>query len=88
MSKKPGFKLWDSIALSDNIKLAIQIKDKLEKLSVESKIPIEELPDSLVPTDVLYDIVACFTATYDMLLDRDLVMTGNLKSPNKHNNIH
>lgn len=88
MSKKEGFRIWDSIALNDNIKIALQIKSKLEELSKANKLEIEELPDSLVPSSILYDMMACFTAAYDMLLDKELVMTGNLKSPKKQNNLH
>lgn len=85
---KQGFKLWDSIALSENIKYALQIKHKIEKLSNDTQVQIEDMPESLVPTATLYDMMCCFTAAYDMLLDKELAMTGNLKSPTKRNNLH
>lgn len=86
MAKKPGFKVWDSIALNDTEKVVLQIKQKIEELSEDNKQEIQDMPDSLIPTGYLYDITACFDAMYHLLLERDLVMTGNLKS--KRNNIH
>lgn len=83
-----GFKLWDSIALADNIKLALQIKNKIEKLSHEGQVEVQDMPDSIVPTEALYEMMACFVAAYDMLLDQELVRTGNLKSSSKRNNLH
>ena len=85
---KPGFKIWDSSALADAEKVCLQIKEKIETLSEDSKTEIENLPHSLVPSAVLYDMAICFDAAYNMLLERDLVLTGNLKSSNKRNNIH
>lgn len=80
------FTKGDNIILQDTIKLALQIKQKIEKLTHDVKQPPEALPDSLIPTDILYDIVACYEATYTMLLDQQLIKTGNLKS--NRNNIH
>ena len=79
--------MWDSAALCDTEKVVIQIRDKIEKLSHETKTEVQDLPDSLIPTAYVYDIVACFDAMYNMLLERDLVETGNIKF-SKHNNIH
>ncbi len=85
---KPGFKIWDSAALADSEKICLQVKEKIETLSNENKVEVQDMPPSLVPTAYLYDIAACFDAMYIMLLERDLLLTGNLKSPNKRNNIH
>lgn len=86
MSKKPGFKMWDSVTLQESEKHALQFKSMIESLSVENRTEVQDLPDSLVPTDVLYYMAACYDAMYNMLLERDLVETGNLRG--KSNNIH
>lgn len=88
MSSKPGFKVWDSIALADTEKICLQIMHKLDNLSQTNKIEVEDLPASLVPSGYLLDIVSCYDAMYNMLLERDLVLTGNLRSSNKQSNIH
>lgn len=84
MSK--GFRVWDSITLQDTVKLAIQIKQKIETVVQQSKVPPDQLPESLVPTKVLYDLASCYEAAYSELLDQQLIKTGNLKSDK--NNIH
>lgn len=84
MSK--GFRINDSIILQDTIKYAIQIKEKIEHVVEQSRVPPDKLPESLVPTKVLYDLASCFEAAYHELLDQELVKTGNLKSDK--NNIH
>lgn len=80
------FSKQDNILIQDTIKWALQIKEKIETTTHKVKQPPEALPDSLVPTDILYDIVACFEAMHTMLLDLELIKTGNLKS--NRNNIH
>lgn len=81
-----GFRVHDSILLQDSIKVALQIKEKIEELSHANKATPDQLPDSLIPTNILYDLAACYEAMYTMLLDLELVKTGNLKSD--INNIH
>ena len=80
------FRVWDSITLQDTVKLAIQIKQKIEDVVDKSRVPPDQLPESLIPTQVLYDLASCYEAAYSELLDQDLVKTGNLKSDK--NNIH
>lgn len=84
MSK--GFRIHDSIILQDTVKYAIQIKEKIEQVVTQSRVPPDKLPESLVPTKVLYDLASCFEAAYHELLDLQLIKTGNLKSDK--NNIH
>lgn len=82
------FKIWDSIAINDALKTVIQLKDKIETISHENKTEVEYMPPSIIPTVELYNIVACYEAMYRVLLDKSLVMTGNLKSSKNRNNIH
>jgi hypothetical protein len=39
-----------------------------------------ELPMSMLPTHILYELTACFEAMYDKLLDEDLIVSGYPKS--------
>ena len=46
---------------------------------------LKNLPMSLVPTDVLYDLMMCYHAMYNKLLEESLVQNGYPKtSTTKH----
>lgn len=81
-----AFKLWDSQALQDALKTAIQIKAQVEDICATNNISPYQLPHSVVPTAELFDLVACYVAAYDKLLEHSLLLTGNLKA--NRNNIH
>ena len=80
------FKVWDSQTLQENVKIAIQIKAKIEEICTENKVSPYSLPPSVVPTAQLFDIVSSYEALYNKLLEFSLAKTGNLKSSRK--NIH
>jgi len=81
------FRIWDSEALASSLKIAIQMRAKINEIAIENKVPINSVPQSLVPTSILYDLIVCYEAMYNKLLDNDLVKTGNLRTPTK-NNLH
>lgn len=70
---------YNTKVLADTYNTTAQMQANIEKLLVDDK-TIMDLPNSLVPTDTLYAIVLCYDAMYKLLLDYDLVKTGN----NKH----
>ena len=80
------FKIWDSIALQDSVKLALQLRSRIELLCQQNNCLPKDLPDSLLSTHALYMLALSYEATYNKILELDLVKTGNLKSD--HNNIH
>lgn len=80
------FRIWDSIALQEVAKNAIQIKSKITQICIEHNATPQQLPHSLVPTDHLYDLAVAYEALYQKVLDYDLAKTGNLKT--NRNNIH
>lgn len=83
MSEK--FRIWDSIQLHETINYSIQFRAKLEQLCIENNKDLHQLPDSLVPSAILYMLVASNEAMYNKLLEQDLLKTLNPK----HNlNIH
>lgn len=83
MSKK--FRIWDSIQLHETVKHSIQLRAKLEQICIENDKQVHELPDSLVPSDMLYMLVASNEAMYNKLLQQDLLKTLN---PTTNINIH
>jgi hypothetical protein len=77
--------MWDSIHIHETIKHGIQFRTKLEQLCIENSKNLEELPDSLVPSNILYMLVVSNEAMYQKLLERDLIETLN---PKQNNNLH
>ncbi len=79
------FRVWDSIHLHETVKHSIQFRAKLEQLCVENNQDLHELPDSLIPSALLYMLVTSNEAMYNKLLERDLIQTLNPKeNPNLH----
>lgn len=79
---KRKFRMWDSKTLFQVYDLVSQIKFKIEERCSEETNP-QDLPMSIVPTDMLYDIAACYEAMYMKLLDEELLVAGYPKSTNK-----
>lgn len=76
---KQQFRTWDSAALAEAAKLGLQLKQKIEEISIANGSHPSELPDSLIPTDKLYLLAMAYNAAYDKLIEYDLVKTGNIK---------
>lgn len=83
MSKQ--FRIWDSIQLHETVKNCMQFRFKLEQLCIENEKQLHQLPHSLVPSDLLYMIVASNEAMYNKLLEQDLLKTLN---PINNINLH
>ena len=79
------FRIWDSIQIHETVKYGIELRTKLEQLCAENNKTLDELPDSLVPSGLLYMLVASNEAMYHKLLERDLIETFN---PKQNPNIH
>ena len=80
--KQRKFRLWDNKTLFQVYEIVTQIRAKIEERCSEEIGP-EGLPMSIVPTDMLYDIAACYEAMYVKLLDEELIVAGYPKSTNK-----
>jgi len=79
------FRIWDSIQIHETVKYGIELRTKLEQLCAENNKTLDELPDSLVPSGLLYMLVASNETMYHKLLERDLIETLN---PKQNPNIH
>jgi hypothetical protein len=79
------FRIWDSIQLHETVKNCMQLRFKLEQICIEQQQQLAELPDSLIPSELLYMIVASNEAMYNKLLEQDLIKTLN---PTNNINIH
>lgn len=79
------FRVWESIQLHETLKHSIQFRAKLEQLCVENQQDLTQLPDSLIPSAILYMLVASNEAMYTKLLEQDLIQTLN---PKQNTNLH
>ncbi len=80
---KRKFRFWDNKALFEVFQQVTQIKTVIES-KCSDKIGPESLPMSVVPTEVLYDIAACYEAMYEKLLEEELLVAGYPKSTNTY----
>lgn len=78
-TNKRKFRLWDSNSLFQGYERATQICAKIEESCKNDANP-EDLPMSLVPTDILYDLMVCYHAMYNKLLDESLIQNGYPKT--------
>lgn len=62
-------------ALEQCTQLATTIEDKCSEQTGP-----EDLPTSMIPTAILYNIAACFVEMYNKLLDEKLLVAGYPKS--------
>ena len=79
------FRVWESIQLHETLKHSIQFRAKLEQLCIENQQDLTQLPDSLIPSVILYMLVASNEAMYNKLLEQDLIQTLN---PKQNTNLH
>ena len=79
------FKTWDSEVLADAVKISLQIRAKIEEMCITTRTPPDSLPNSLIPTSNLYNLVCAYEAAYNALIENDLLKSGNVKTDK---NIH
>lgn len=74
-------RIWEDYLLSAALKHCVQLKENIEELAIETKTQPYDLPNSLVPTDLLYNLANSYTMLYEVLLQQDLKETGNNHVP-------
>jgi hypothetical protein len=70
-------KLWEDPYLSSAVSLTLQIVENLESASKSSGVPVYDLPDSIINSELLYHIATCYNTLYETLLDQDVKLYGN-----------
>ena len=76
------FRSYDQKIIYNVLQKALQIKGKIEEQAYETQTNPADLPQSLLPTDVLYDICSCLTAMYEKLEAKELIDSGYPKQDN------
>lgn len=80
-TNKRKFRLWDNKILFQGYEQTTQILAKLDEQISDDVFP-EDLPMSLLPTNILYDLASCYVAMYEKLLTEELLDLGYPKSTN------
>jgi hypothetical protein len=71
-------RVYESKALADVYAIACQIQHQIDVALASSENP-GELPASLIPTENIYDIVVCYNAMYNLLVEYSLIKEGHIK---------
>lgn len=64
----------------DNLQKLMQMRTKILELfrNTEDAKTLDDLPPSMIPTDMLYDVAVCFEGMYDTLLKAQLIKAGHI----------
>ncbi len=73
------FRIWDNTSIYQSYEQAAQIMFNIEQVCGDAQNP-EDLPKSVIPSEVLYDIAAHYVAMYEKLLEEELITCGYPKS--------
>lgn len=76
---KRKFRHWDNRLLFQTLEKALQLKNKIDEHCGIEFNP-EDLPMSIIPTEIVYDIAICYEAMYEKLLEEELLVAGYPKS--------
>jgi hypothetical protein len=79
--EKIKLRIWDSKLLNEAYLIATQMRIQIEILMQQSmQNGVVQLPHSMVPSDTLYELVLCNEMMYNLLIDKELIDTGNKKT--------
>lgn len=70
------FRARDQKVLYGVLQKVIQVRYEIEQQAIEKQIHPADMPMSMLPTNVLYDITSCFEAMYNKLLAKELLDSG------------
>jgi hypothetical protein len=73
-TNKRKFRIWDSKAIFQSLERVIQLQTKIEEKLEGNE--IEDLPMSMIPTHIIYELAVCYEAMYDKLVDEQLITEG------------
>lgn len=80
---KNKFRHWDNKLLFQGYEQVSQILAKIEEQVDDNYLP-EDMPMSMIPSNIIYDISAGYMAMYEKLLEQELLEAGYPKSTNTY----
>ncbi len=78
------FKLWDTAALTNAMYEAAEIRHKLERSCETKGVDISELDPTLINSEILYDVTLAYLASYEALMQEDLIHRSSKLKPTIH----
>jgi hypothetical protein len=74
---KRKLRITSSREIHDSLELAVQFQNKIEEACVQYNVMPYDLPNSVLPTNVLYDIVIGYSEMYKKLLEEELIYSSS-----------
>lgn len=74
------FRFWDNKLLFQNLERVLQFKNQIENVALATNTELQALPNSILPTYTFYEMLLCYEAMYDKLLEEELITLGYSKS--------
>lgn len=81
-------KLWEDNYLGSALSLCLQISSNIEKACQDSNVGMEDLPESIINSELLYHIAVCYNTLYETLLEYDLKLYGSDKLNNTNQRLN
>jgi hypothetical protein len=73
------FNQWDQTVIFNSLEKITQIRYAIEESCNKNNVNPKDMPLSVLPTDILYDICSCYEAMHYKLLKYDLLNAGHPK---------
>lgn len=80
---KRSFRIVDSRDIHKTLELTVQFQNKIEEACLQYGVNPSDMPNSVLPTNILYEIVASHNIMYDKLLAEELIYSANNHKINK-----
>ena len=74
------FRIWDSDAIFEGYGHAAQVVHNIDDRCKTAQISPDALPMSVIPSEVLYNLMICYQAMYNKLLDESLIQNSHPQS--------
>ena len=80
MTNPRKLRIWNSLVLYEHMALVDQFVAQIQEMSNEEGLPISQLPSSVTPTLMLFNICQCYKAMYNKLVEEDLIKENSPKA--------
>lgn len=77
-SNRRALKFWDTADMFDSMQEATNIRYVIEKVAEERDIHPQDIGNIAISADVLYALADCFCQAYKLLLNEELIKSGNI----------
>lgn len=75
---KRALKFWDTSDMFGSMQEAVNIKYVIEETAKEKGVHPQDIGNIAISANVLYALADCFTQAYKLLLNEELIKSGNI----------